>query len=99
MKNYDLTLAAEEDLRSIWDYSFSTWGVDQADRYLDQIEICFKAIGSRRVRETPKGSLPDDVRVHHCEHHYIFWLTGDQPIIIAVLHERMDLVSRLRDRL
>lgn len=40
MKSYDLTLAAEEDLRGIWEYSCETWGIDQADRYLDQIEAC-----------------------------------------------------------
>lgn len=46
MKSYDLTLAAEEDLRGVWEYSRETWGIDQADRYLDQIEACCEAIGN-----------------------------------------------------
>ena len=99
MKSYDLTLAAEEDLRGIWSYTFDTWGSDQADRYLDQIEACCEAIGNGRTSGKGNAALPDGVRVHRCEHHYIFWVTGDRPIVIAVLHERMDLVNRLKDRL
>lgn len=99
MKSYDLTLAAEEDLRGIWEYSCETWGIDQADRYLDQIEACCEAIGSDQARSKAHDALPDDVRVHRCEHHYLFWLIGDRPIILAILHERMDLVNRLKDRL
>ena len=99
MNNYDLTLAAEEDLRSIWDYTFGRWGIDQADTYLDQIEACCAAISERSARERANDTLPEDIRVLRCEHHYIFWITGDRPIVIAILHERMDLVNRLTDRL
>ncbi len=44
MSSYDLTLAAEEDLRGIWRYTYETWGADQAEKYLDQIEACCTAI-------------------------------------------------------
>ena len=37
MASYDLTLAAEEDLRDIWRYTLETWGSEQADKYLDQL--------------------------------------------------------------
>ena len=99
MKSYALTLAAEEDLRGIWRYSHETWGLDQADRYLDQIEACCEAIGDGRAHGKANDALPSGVRVHRCEHHYIFWIAGDRQIVIAVLHERMDLVNRLKDRL
>ena len=42
------------------------------------------------------------LKVCHCEHHYVFYicLPGDnQPVIIAVLHERMDMLVRLKTRL
>ena len=99
MKGYDLTLAAEEDLRNIWDYTFGEWGFDQADTYLGQIQTCCEAIGDGSAREKVNDALPEDVRVLRCEHHYIFWIVGNRPIIIAILHERMDLVNRLADRL
>jgi len=98
MKTYDLTAAAEEDLREIWRYTYETWGVDQADRYFDRIGACFDAVGEGRARSRSFNELPNDVRILRCEHHYIVWLTGDRPIIIAILHERMDCMQRLKDR-
>jgi toxin ParE1/3/4 len=99
MKTYDLTLAAEEDLRNIWQYTCETRGVDQADTYFDQIEGCCEAVAEGRTRSKSFDELPDDVRIHRCQHHYIAWLTGERPIIIAILHERMDFVRRLKSRL
>ena len=49
MRTYDLALAAEEDLRDIWRYTYDTWGVDQAEKYFDQIEACCEAIGDPSI--------------------------------------------------
>ena len=99
MVSYDLTLAAEGDLRAIWTYTYQTWGAEQADRYLDLIEACCAAIASDSTRSRQFEQLPDDVRIHRCEHHFIVWLGRARPIVIAVLHERMDCIRRLKDRL
>ncbi|MCB1833727.1 MAG: type II toxin-antitoxin system RelE/ParE family toxin [Geminicoccaceae bacterium] len=99
MKSYDLTLAAEEDLHGIWTYTFRTWGFDQAEAYFDKIENCCEAVGSRQARSKTLDGLPDGVCIHRCEHHYIFWLDDERPVIIAILHERMDFVRRLKGRL
>ena len=55
MQSYDLTLAAEEDLRGTWRYTFETWGFDQAEKYFGRIKACCEAIGNRRART--KGSF------------------------------------------
>lgn len=99
MQSYDLTLAAEEDLRGIWRYTYETWGFDQAETYFDRIEACCEAIGDRNARSKTLEGLPDSVRIHRCEHHYIVWLDEARPVIIAILHERMDFMRRLKDRL
>lgn len=99
MQTYDLTPAAEHDLRDIWSYTCKTWGLEQADKYFDRIEACCDAVGEGRARSRSFDTLPEDVQIHRCEHHYIVWLAGDRPIIIAILHERMDFVRRLKDRL
>lgn len=99
MPSYDLTLAAEEDLRGIWLYTYETWGFDQAETYFDQIERCCEAVGERQARSKIIDELPNNVRIHRCEHHYLVWLDEDRPIIIAILHERMNFVLRLKDRL
>lgn len=99
MQSYDLTLAAEADLRGIWLYTCETWGLDQAETYFERIEACCEAVGDRTARSKTLEGLPDGVRIHRCEHHYIVWLDEDRPAIIAILHERMDFVRRLEGRL
>lgn len=73
--------------------------LDQAERYFDQIEACCEAVGQGRAQSKSLDELPDDVGVSHCGHHYIVWLAGERPIIIAILHERMDFVRQLKSRL
>lgn len=99
MRTYNLSLVAEEDLRDIWSYTCDAWGVEQADRCFDQIEACCDVVGKGHARSKSFNELPDDVRIHRCEHHYIVWLIGERPIIVAILHERMDFVQRLKGRL
>lgn len=99
MQSYDLTLAAEEDLLGIWRYTYKKWGFDQAETYFDQIESCCEALNDRRVQPKTIDRLPEGVFIHRCEHHYIVWLDEDRPIIIAILHERMSFMRRLKDRL
>lgn len=47
------------------------------------------------------GEVYPGLRLAHCGHHYIFCLPReDAPaLIVAVLHERMDLMLRLAARL
>ncbi|MFM7334431.1 MAG: type II toxin-antitoxin system RelE/ParE family toxin [Tabrizicola sp.] len=99
MPSYDLTLAAETDLRDIWRYTYKTWGFDQAEKYFDQIEACCEAVGDGRARSKVLEGLQEGVHIHRCEHHFIIWLAGTRPVIIAILHERMDFVRRLKSRL
>ena len=99
MQSYDLTLAAEADLRDIWRYTYKKWGLEQAEKYFDQIEACCEAVGDRRARSTALDGLQEGVHIHRCKHHFIVWLVGRRPIIIAILHERMNFVRRLKGRL
>ncbi|MFZ3581698.1 type II toxin-antitoxin system RelE/ParE family toxin [Loktanella sp. DJP18] len=99
MQFHDLTLAAEEDLRGIWRYTYETWGFKRAETYFDRIEACCEAVGRKHAQSKTLDGLPNGIRIHRCEHHYIFWLDGDRPVIIAILHERMDFMRRLKDRL
>ena len=99
MPSYDLTLAAEEDLRGMWRYTYETWGFEQAERYFDRIEACCDTLRSETARSKTLEGVPDGIRLHRCEHHYIVWLDQERPVIVAILDERMDFVRRLKDRL
>ncbi|MCL2894699.1 hypothetical protein [Brenneria tiliae] len=41
------------------------------------------------------------LRMAHCEHHYVFCLPREnEPVlVVAIFHERMDLMTRLAERL
>jgi toxin ParE1/3/4 len=101
MPNYELAAAAEEDLRNISRYTISTWGREQAARYIAQLDTQFELIGDGRART--RSCLPHrpELRVSRAKHHYIFFLERETqcPLILAVLHEKMDLMTRLRQRL
>ncbi len=83
-------------------YTIRTWGEAQAKRYEAKLQAAFEAIGKGEAskKEILKGERPD-LRVTRCEHHYIFWSLrrNRPPLIVAVLHENMKLMARLRARL
>jgi len=90
------TPQVEQDLIEIWLYTAERWGEAQADAYLRKIEKGFASIKAGRAL---LRKLADPVHFVRCEHHIIFVLTEGDPMVIAVLHEKMDLVARLRERL
>lgn len=99
MRSFDLTLAAEDDLTGIWLYTHKTWGQSQAETYFDQIVACCESIGDATAKSKAVKGLSDDIHVYRCQHHYIFFMPEKRPVILAILHERMDLLQRLRARL
>lgn len=101
MSSYRLSPHAEEDLHEIARYTADVWGVEQAQRYATALERCFLSIAAgTAVTREPIPSRPE-LRVCRCEHHFVFSLieSAGEALIIAVLHEKMDLMVRLRDRL
>lgn len=101
MLPYELAPAAEADLREIARYTLWQWGKRQARRYLRLLEAGLRKIAEgRAVFRTFSARYPQ-VRVSRCQHHYVFYLhpEGQKPRILAVLHENMDLLARLGDRL
>ena len=96
MPRYKLTAGAKKDLIAIWNYTFDTWGEAQADNYLLKIEAGFvKIVKGEVAGKQPLPSYPKLLSVH-CEHHYIFFLSLKNPIILAILHEKMDFIIRLK---
>ena len=92
---------AESDLLDIARYTVDTWGFDQAERYLAALNNHFMTIGCGDVAGKPVFEHRDDLFVSRCEHHFVFFSreSAVRVLILAVLHEKMDLMARLRDRL
>ena len=96
-----LTPAAKEDLAAIACYTAKTWGKKQAFKYAELLDKSFQEIAVGKAVSKPILNHRD-VYVCRCEHHYIFYLKIDKtkiPVILAVLHEHMDLMQRLKGRL
>jgi len=102
MAKYLLSPQADEDLESIIRYTLETWGDKQTEKYVDQLEACLDAIGRGEAIPRRFSRRFTDLCVLRCQRHFIFYLKEESvqpPMIIALLHEKMDLVSRVIERL
>lgn len=101
MQPYVLTNLAANDLKDIARYTLGQWGKNQSLQYANLLEQRFQEIARRTAKSRTFSNLYPHIQVTHCEHHYIFYIhnDGERPCILALLHEGMDLVSRLQDRL
>jgi len=99
-REYELTEAADGDLLAIARYTIKKWGIEQAHRYEIALEKCFVAIGKGNIRPRLFLKKRPELVYTHCEHHYVFYVQRENgiPLIIAVLHENMNLVTRLKKR-
>jgi plasmid stabilization system protein ParE len=93
--------SAEDDIKDIARYTLKQWGKKQSLQYAALLEESFlDIVGGTSLSRAFSEHYPQ-IQVTRCEHHYIFYthLEGQRPCIIAVLHERMDRVAKLKNRL
>lgn len=94
--------AARERLIGIWQYTAEVWGEEQADAYIEGLVSEFNRLMSKRDLWRPvKDRRFKGIFYSNYRHHYLFFKTlGDGALgVITILHENMDLPSRLKDDL
>lgn len=93
--------AAAADLREISRYTLDQWGEAQARRYIEQLDDAAAAVSDGRGVFKDWSDVLPGLRVAHVGRHHIFCLPRpDAPaLILAILHERMDILDRLKSRL
>lgn len=98
---YETSFDAEHDLQAIIDYTIENHGFAQMQTYVSQLENCAENLAKKQGTFRELEVKNTKVRVKHCQHHYIFGFDRvNQPFkVIAIFHERMDLMLRLRGRL
>ncbi|MGY0342207.1 type II toxin-antitoxin system RelE/ParE family toxin [Xylella fastidiosa] len=101
MTGYVLTEAAESDLRGIVRYTRKQWGNAQVRHYIATLERGIASLAEGRSAFNDMSSLFPALRMGRYEHHYVFCLPREEApaLIVAIFHERMDLMTRLADRL
>jgi toxin ParE1/3/4 len=97
---YIISKEASKDLEKIWLYTFENWSIEHADRYfnliIEEIENITKDPQSGKdYSEVRKGYFRTRVKSH-----FIFYrinLKKKEIEIIRILHQQMDIESRLNN--
>ncbi|WP_026905447.1 type II toxin-antitoxin system RelE/ParE family toxin [Pedobacter glucosidilyticus] len=97
---YKISNEAQIDIENIWLYTFETWSLEQADRYfnliLNEIEYLTQhPTSGKDFNHIRKGYYHTKVKSH-----FIFYrinLKENEIEIIRILHQQMDIESRLND--
>ena len=92
---------AEAELREIVRYTARQWGAGQAQAYARLMDEAAAdlALGQGVFKEW--GDVLPGLRVKAAGSHFVFCVlrTGQPALVLAVLHERMDLMTRIHARL
>lgn len=98
---YRLTRSAAADLRGIVRYTVQKWGQAQCRVYVAQIETAATELALGHGHFRNRDDLLPGLRVRLIGQHYLFCLPQPaQPaLILAILHERMNTIARLKERL
>lgn len=101
MRPYVLTKGAAADIRSITRYTVEKWGDAQCRAYIAKIEQAASEVAIGQGVFKDMSSLLPGLRMKAAGQHYIFCAsqTSGPAQILAVLHEKMDLMVRLKNRL
>lgn len=100
MTDYLVQEAASHRIDEIYRYTLTTWGKEQADRYIQGL---FDSFGTISTHETLSRPIPADFEVqgyfYRYEKHFVYWkhLVDGKIGIVTVLHERMHQIARLKD--
>ena len=101
MSNFKLTPSARKDLKKIAKYTVKEWDKEQALTYKRKLDACFNQIGEGKVAQRKFAPELPSLLVKRCEKHFVFYFKKEREpaIILNVLHERMDLMERMKKRL
>ena len=87
---------AAGDLADIADYTISTFGIEQARRYRDQLQACLNSIADNPLLGQSAHELSPGLRRIRQQAHVIFYRPTPRPVLIVrVLHHSMDFERHL----
>ncbi|TVR84711.1 MAG: type II toxin-antitoxin system RelE/ParE family toxin [Rhodospirillales bacterium] len=86
---YKTTRRADQDIIEIYLHGASTFGVDQAERYVEGMVAAFELLARNPQLARNRTEFDPPVRLHPYQSHMIAYVTRDDGIlIIRVLHGR-----------
>ena len=99
MSAYVISEKAVEDINNIWIYTAENWSVAQADRYYNLIYDEIEYIVNNFDMARDFGQIRKSYKCSKVKSHLIFFKKDkmNEIEVIRVLHERMDIESRLKE--
>lgn len=96
MLKLSVTPKAESDLIGIWVYTYEEWSVEQADKYLEQLDEGMKQLINHPSLGADYTHVFSGYRRFQVEHHAVFYqVLEPEVVVVRVLHEDMDAPERL----
>jgi toxin ParE1/3/4 len=92
---------AQAELLDIVRYTARQWGADQARAYVRQIDKAAAELAAGQGIYKDWGAVLTGLRVKAVGSHFVFCVVrpGEPAVVLAILHQRMDLMTRLKERL
>lgn len=98
MANLVLTQKAIKDLSDIWQYTYETWSIEQADTYYNMIKQQCQKIANGKEKGKNYHTIQKGLLGHRVGKHIIFYhVVANDIEIIRILHERMDYQNRISE--
>jgi toxin ParE1/3/4 len=90
MARFRFSRRAESDLLGIAEFTLQEWGVDQATRYIAELETCCQMLANSPLLGRPCDDVRRGLRRHEHGKHVLFYRQEPGGILISrVLHVRM----------
>ena len=97
MTAFRLSAKSIEDLKSIARFTLKSWGREQRNIYLSKLDESFHLLADQPHLGNTRDDIRKGYRVYQVGRHLIFYrqkYTGIE--IIRILHDRMDVETRLK---
>ncbi len=100
MASFRLSNKAVKDLAEIWNYTLDNWSENQADHYYQMLLDNCQGIATGRVIGKSYDGILKSLLGIRAGKHIIFYrkIASDTVEIIRILHEQMDLRSRISEK-
>lgn len=96
MRQLVLSPAAQNDIDGIYEYTFDEWGIDQAERYIDEIMNICGDLASGKQPGRDASEVRADYRSQLANSHVIFYKeTSTKISIMRILHQKQYFPAHL----
>ena len=94
VNSYLLSSEADRDVEEIFDYTFDIFGLDQAVKYLSELEGLLSNLCLNPEIGKTRDEIRDELRSFPYESHIIFYrILPDHIRVVRILHSSRDILK------